>query len=417
MTTVPLTPVDELGHWLDRPGEPNNVHLEAAIDAHVDAIRLRAALDGVLAAHPLARARLAPGHVLRRRLKWEIPATTPKALTQVRWDQPADLARRREEFVSTPVRLDTGPALRLLHAIGPERDVLLLSLHHAVFDGLSGVRLLRSLADRYAGRSDPVPDKPFAARIPRARPGPARVHGRPARIAEDGAEPLPGYGFHHLALPRPAPLPGPATVNDVLIAALGMAIAYWNVAHGTAPSTVRITMPLNTRPAGDERLGNLCRLASIAVTDDAANPFRRVLGDVTAQTTAAKIQGGPQLDPVSRALMLPWYPAVLRGPIVRLAHRMGAAHYSDTSLVSNLGILDRPTDFGPGAPVEAVWFSTPAPMPRGLSLGVTTMRGRMHLCLRYRHALFDAAAAARFAALLEELLAAAVPDPGRREAV
>jgi hypothetical protein len=36
-------------------------------------------------------------------------------------------------------------------------------------------------------------------------------------------------------------------------------------------------------------------------------------------------------------------------------------------------------------------------MPRGLSVGAITLAGRLHLCLRYRNALFSAPAAARFA--------------------
>jgi hypothetical protein len=36
-------------------------------------------------------------------------------------------------------------------------------------------------------------------------------------------------------------------------------------------------------------------------------------------------------------------------------------------------------------------------MPRGLSVGVITVQGQVHLCLRYRHALLDEQAAASFA--------------------
>jgi hypothetical protein len=43
-----------------------------------------------------------------------------------------------------------------------------------------------------------------------------------------------------------------------------------------------------------------------------------------------------------------------------------------------------------------MWFSTVAHMPRGLSVGVITVRGQVHLCLRYRHALLDEQAAAQF---------------------
>jgi hypothetical protein len=52
-----------------------------------------------------------------------------------------------------------------------------------------------------------------------------------------------------------------------------------------------------------------------------------------------------------------------------------------------------------------MWFSTTAHMPRGLSAGAVTAAGRLQVCLRYRHALFDEAAARDFAALYAAALA------------
>jgi len=54
--------------------------------------------------------------------------------------------------------------------------------------------------------------------------------------------------------------------------------------------------------------------------------------------------------------------------------------------------------------VREVWFSPPAPMPLGVSVGVATLGDRMYLTIRYRRALFDAAAAAEFAALFRKEL-------------
>ena len=70
----------------------------------------------------------------------------------------------------------------------------------------------------------------------------------------------------------------------------------------------------------------------------------------------------------------------------------------DTAMLSNLGSMDEPPTFGPGvgATVEA-WFSPPARMPLGLTVGAVTVGGRLHLSFRYRRRLFDAHAAGRFA--------------------
>jgi hypothetical protein len=58
-------------------------------------------------------------------------------------------------------------------------------------------------------------------------------------------------------------------------------------------------------------------------------------------------------------------------------------------------------------------MSSPVHMPRGLSVGAMTADGQLQLCFRYRYALFDDAAAARFvatyAAVLDELAAGTAP--------
>jgi hypothetical protein len=83
--------------------------------------------------------------------------------------------------------------------------------------------------------------------------------------------------------------------------------------------------------------------------------------------------------------------------VLRLALRTAGPLLCDTSLVSNLGVAG-PLRFGT-ADVTGMWFSTSAHMPRGLSVGAVTAAGRLHLCLRYRRALFSEPSAARFAGL------------------
>jgi hypothetical protein len=53
-----------------------------------------------------------------------------------------------------------------------------------------------------------------------------------------------------------------------------------------------------------------------------------------------------------------------------------------------------------------VWFSPPGRMPLGASVGAATLDGALFLTLRYRHQLFDAAAAAEFMTLYRETLTA-----------
>jgi NRPS condensation-like uncharacterized protein len=76
--------------------------------------------------------------------------------------------------------------------------------------------------------------------------------------------------------------------------------------------------------------------------------------------------------------------------------------FCDTSLVSNIGVIDE-LAFGKDRAAE-VWFSTSAHMPRGLSLGAVTAGGRLRLAFRYRRALFSSADAAEFAAQYVKVL-------------
>lgn len=77
----------------------------------------------------------------------------------------------------------------------------------------------------------------------------------------------------------------------------------------------------------------------------------------------------------------------------------------DSALLSNIGVLDEPPSFGPDAgETTEMWFSAPARMPLGLSIGTVTIAGCLHIALRYRHPQFDQDAVRRFAQRYEAAL-------------
>ena len=394
MTGVPFTRVDELGCYFDDPAEPNNIHFELHLSGHLDPARLREAVLATLAAHPPARVRRGPWHGWQRHLHWEIadrPDVPP--VDVVAWRNESDLAQRRARLLAATPTLDLAPPLRVRLAVGPEWDAVIVNIHHAAMDGLSGLRLLRSIARRYAGRPDPVTDDPFAVRAPAAPAHRTPRSLRPvARIATDGGTPEPGCGFHLTSIPYHAVHSGPATVNDLLVAALVLAVAEWNAAHGRAAGTVRVTLPVNARTDGSQRLGNLSRLAVVATSRGTD-----LLADVVRQTDMAKTVVGPQVDLFTGLLAAPWLPVAVKAKLPALALRVAGAA-SDTTLLSNIGLVDDPPDFGPEATVTGLWLSSPVRMPRGVVVGAATVRDRLHLCFRYRLAQFDRQAAARFAA-------------------
>ena len=444
----PFAPIEELDLYLENAQEPSLVALETHTQGHLDRAALEAALTAVLAADPSARRHLAGTSRWSRRLRWEA-APPAGVLTVAGWSRPDELAALREQLSARPMSLND-TAARVLLAVGPEHDVVILQTHHAAFDGISSLALFSAICAAYRdaagagnGPQTTSPSLPFSGPVsgpvpepgsgPVQPPAPYRFRrgqaaatrrglrwlpGVVTRIAADTAQPdRPGYGFVLQSAPLPRPVrqgrgPHP-TVNDLLVTALILTVDRWNAAHGRRGGTIRITVPVNDRDPQHrwEGPGNLSRL--IRVT---ANPGQRadaagMLAQVAAQTRVGKLEPRPGMDAVSRLLAAGWAPAEVKRHTARLARRLARPVCTDTSLVSNLGALPDPPSFS-GSGQEPLWLSGPAPMPRGLAVGAVTVAGRLHLCVHYRHALLDPGAAADFTAVYGQALAglAALPQ-------
>ncbi|MZG14819.1 hypothetical protein GTY44_15205 [Streptomyces sp. SID5914] len=75
-------------------------------------------------------------------------------------------------------------------------------------------------------------------------------------------------------------------------------------------------------------------------------------------------------------------------------------------MLSNLGSLPYPLDFGDAGRARAVWISGPAHRPRGLALVTIAVHGRLHLTLRWSRSLLDDEAGACLGSLFARSLAA-----------
>jgi hypothetical protein len=174
----------------------------------------------------------------------------------------------------------------------------------------------------------------------------------------------------------------------------------WNAAHGRRSGLIRIGIPVNDRDPRHRWAGPGNQTRVIRVT---ARPGQRadaaaLLAHVAAQTRAARQQPRPGLDAASRLLATGWAPTAVKARTTRLVQRLAAPVGTDTSVVSNLGVIPDPPSFS-GSGQEPLWFSGPSRMPRGLGVGAATTGGRLYLCIHYQHALLGPEAAERFTAM------------------
>jgi NRPS condensation-like uncharacterized protein len=422
--SVPLNRLDELFLGLDHDGEPWNIHFEVRASGRLDADRLADAIGAAALRHPLARARLADWSYSDRGYRWDIADSLVEIpLEIVACADEAALAAARERLLSRSPSLDAAPPFTMLLAHGPVGDTVVLNLHHAAADGIGAARLMLSILRVYAGADDPVPPlDPLAVRDVSALAGTASLadgvvrmralarHAArqwmpPTRVAADGGRDRPGYGVELLALSPEhtaavcARRIDGTTVNDVLLAALAVAVRRWNDEHGRTALRITLSMPINLRPREwrTEVVGNFASYVTLSV--DGADDFAIALESIGRQTRAIKRDGlaglvvdllaGPSRLRIAAKRRLPDLIALTGNAAV------------DTVSLSNLGTL-APV----GDDVEAVWCSPPGRMPLGTAFGVATHDNRLHLALRYRHAQFDPPAARAFVQLYREVLLA-----------
>lgn len=438
---VPFSLVDEAVHLLDDSQAPWSIQLEVRVAGRLDETRLRQSLGQAIDAHPMAGARMVASTRWRTRDRWALGGRRDADLLRVLDCFDDDqLAAARSELQSLPLPLTTAAPLRAWLAHHPDGDVLMLNVHHAAMDGFGALRVLRSVVRGYAGQPDPSPAIDFLE----ARELPARLTqadrstrlrrtlalaerlwdlaAPPARIARDAGSSRAGYGFQTRVLTTAQTtallgLDHPGTVNDVLVAALHLTIGAWNAEHGAPCERIGVLVPANLRPKGwrEDVAGNFALPARSSTVPRSRRSRRAVLAAITEQTNRKKRtgMGTALLQLLDSTGGLPLW---AKRAAVRLIPLTGD-RMVDTSMFSNLGVIAESIDFG-GAAGQAteIWFSPPAHMPLGVTIGAVTLDGRLHLSFRHRHQQFADAAAERFAdRYLTELANLSTElTPGRR---
>ena len=183
----------------------------------------------------------------------------------------------------------------------------------------------------------------------------------------------------------------------MLVAALHVAIALWNIEHGLHCGRISVLMPVNLRPPAwrEEVVGNFSLLVRVLTTPEQRS-LGHVLAAVAAQTERMERENtlAALIEILGRTASLPiWAKRATPALLAITGNRL-----VDTAQLAYLGRLDQLPAFGPeaGETVE-MWFSPPARMPLGLSVGALVAAGHLHLAFRYRPPLLSEEAAGRFA--------------------
>ncbi len=434
MLTTELNLLDAAFLNVERPQDPWSIHVELHLEGHIDEQRLEAAIRHAEKLHPMARARLQPYGAGSRSYHWEIAEQAdvmPLRVVDVTTEK--QLAALRTELLSLSAPLTVSPGFLLVLAHHPDGDRLMINLNHAVADGLSTFRILTSIVRHYAGEDDPVPDvdplavrdlkslaatqsagerlerlRLFAEYLVRSTLPPIRVKARGVAVRDP--DDAPGYGVHLIPFSARETRRfigrriEPATVNDMMLAGLIVAIREWNEQTGGKTGKVSVMMPVNMRPRDwwFEVVANFSSYVNVILTEDRQHDFEEATAAVCEQTTRLKEAGaaGTLIDLLDIPRFLP---AILKARIREIVPTIGSGHVQ-TSWLSNLGRLAASPEMGDAGAVRAIYFSPPAHMPMGVSVGAVTLEDRMMLTLRYRKAVFDAAAARDFAELYRATL-------------
>ncbi|WDF35477.1 condensation protein [Streptomyces sp. T12] len=417
--------VDEVSRHCLSDDEPETVHIEVHLPGRPDARRLWEAFGRALLVHSRILVRQAPHRWYRRCYEWELTGTPDVDPVSFAGPGPGALARARARALALCPPLYRSPPVRLeVVALDAVRSVLLLTLHHTALDAPSGLRVLATTAALYGGEGTVTAPVAPVRRAPAGRHRDGRVRrARPARLAPDtAARPTRARAAANgmLQMDLPLPQPDPAadwTVNDQLLVAASLMVGRWNQSHGRPDRPVRITMPVDDRSRDLAMpLGNGTRLAEVPMTpaDRTDTPLllarhpdpaavTRLLRTTARRTRTLKSPQRTPLGPGAALLTAPLLPVGVRGALTRGARR-AVAPWTSTLLLSNLGRVPYPLDFGDAGRARAVWFSAPARMPRGLSLAAASTGGRLHMTLRWSRDLLDDAAGAALARLFEECL-------------
>ncbi len=418
MVIMKSRPLSRVEHtiWRISRAAPLNFATVGVVEGPVDAERLRRAAASVQARHPFFRARIDHSNFRRPCFRWpdEVPALDIEiAEPGEGWVDVMERAlNHRFDAANEPlVRIAWVPE-------GPERGRLVVTFHHVIGDGLSGVFVLRDLVAAAAGSHEgalvPLGDtRPIDDRLaPRARglAGKLRVarflasetwtqwrHGAPAHPRID--EPAPPQSRtvrvvpHELDAETTTRIAARAraegtSVHGALLAAIALSVVADHDADRPVPIVLGSPIDLRRRlepPAGEDA-GFFVSMIPFRCRLDHSMPFwdlaRAIKGDVTAAQRSGLADYALLALPVAMFLL-----GGHRRDGDAFAARWEKAVHS-TSGLTNLGRLDIETTFG-DLRLDAVHFSVNPSALGHYVCTATSLHGRLFWNFMTPEPLFD----------------------------
>lgn len=397
----PLTDA-ERACWLIDQERPFTIVFVAHVAGPLDPEALRRALDALAAAYPPLRVAVEPGPRARFR---ECGRAVPLRVLPRHGDD--DWQAALAEDRAAPLDA-AGPLARLTAVRGAERSELLLTVHHGVSDGMSGVFLTRDLltavARIQAGQPADLPAHPPLPGVEDLLPAAARglvgllargryllgqlwtLLRRPRKLDEAARLPIGARvsRTRHLRIDAPTTAALQArcraqgtTVHGAIVAVGLRALAGQLGARALLGCCSPVDLRRRLRPSLGEAVGlyvgPVVHFHEVAPDAD----LWALAREVRAALRGAVEAGGPAVALATQSAMLPRRatPALASG---LLYHPLFGA-----LAVTNMGAPDIPAVYGP-LTLERLHIASPtAPLGSLVSFAVLTMQGEISLNVNY----------------------------------
>jgi hypothetical protein len=385
-----LRPLGSLEHlfWLMDQSHPVHFAMTAEVEGDASPRAWRQALDRVQERHPLLRVSIdgAPG----RAPEYRREEGSPIPLRIVEDDDPSSRWKIEVgEELATPFDPSKAPLVRAVLIQGRRDAALILVGHHSVADGMSLAFAIRDTLHAIAGRTLgrlPVPssqDEMLKGVLARsgetgggeeqaAPAGPAMIRRQRdnARPKVQGLSLAPAFTARLRVQER-------TTVHAALMTALAVAGRRVSAAWQDIP--VRVVSPINTRPTLG--VGEDCGVFAGAATS-ALHPNLSELGATgfwdLARHGKASVASGQAQQGIA-AVVSALQRAVADAPDVATASEFAATVFAREGLLTNLGSLPFPGQFG-ALKLKALWGPS---VLQGLegeqTVGVATVDGTLFL--------------------------------------